>query len=84
MNYKSFADVKLPPLTIPKISREHFASLTKAQQDEYLWLYRTQVVPCLEVFRKPAPFKLTFGGRGSGKSHSVASLLMQELSAIEF
>ena len=80
MIYKSFADVKLPPLTIPKISREHFASLTKKQQDEYLWLYKTQVVPCLEVFRKPAPFKLTHGGRGSGKSHSVASLLMQELT----
>lgn len=64
MIYKSFADVKLPPLTIPKISREYFASLTKKQQDEYLWLYKTQVVPCLEVFRKPAPFKLTYGGRG--------------------
>lgn len=80
MIYKSFAEVKLPELTIPKISREHFASMTHEQQDKYLWLYKSQVVPCLEVFRKPAPFKCTYGGRGSGKSHSVASLLMQELS----
>ena len=66
---------------IPKITKEQFLKLSAENQKKYLWLYASQVVPCLEVFRKPAPYKITFGGRGSGKSWSIASLLMQELTA---
>jgi phage terminase large subunit len=66
---------------IPAISEKKFLSLSDNQQKEYLRLYREQVVPCLEVFRKHAPYKITSGGRGSGKSWSIASLLMQELTA---
>jgi len=38
-----------------------------------------KVAPKLEVFRKPAPYKLVHGGRGSGKSWGIASLLIQDL-----
>lgn len=66
---------------IPRITKEQFLKLTPEKQERYLWLYQSQVVPCLEVFRQPAPYKITAGGRGSGKSWSIASLLMQQLSA---
>ena len=66
---------------IKKISKEKFLSLSPEAQKEYLRLYVTQVVPCLEVFRSPAPYKISYGGRGSGKSWSYASLLIQKLSA---
>lgn len=66
---------------IKKISKEKFLSLSPKAQKEYLRLYVTQVVPCLEVFRSPAPYKISYGGRGSGKSWSYASLLIQKLSA---
>ena len=66
---------------IPKITKEQFLKLTPEKQEKYLWLYQSQVVPCLEVFRQSAPYKITAGGRGSGKSWSIASLLMQQLSA---
>ena len=68
-------------LTIPKLTKKQFSSLSPEKQEKYLQLYQTQVVPCLEVFRQPAPYKITAGGRGSGKSWSIASLLMQQLSA---
>lgn len=74
-------NTELPELTIPKITKTQFIKLAEEKQKEYIRLYREQVVPCLEVFRKPAPYKITFGGRGSGKSWSIASLLMQELTA---
>ena len=66
---------------IPKITKEQFLKLSAENQKEYLRLYITQVVPCLEVFRNPAPYKISYGGRGSGKSWSYASLLAQKLSA---
>lgn len=66
---------------IPKITKEQFLKLTPEKQERYLWLYQSQVVPCLEVFRQPAPYKITAGGRGSGKSWSFASLLTQKLTA---
>ncbi len=66
---------------IPQITEKQFDALSDEKKADYLRLYRNQVIPCLEVFRKPAPYKITFGGRGSGKSWSIASLLMQELSA---
>ena len=80
--YSSFEELQehLPKLTIPKISLDEFNKLSPINQDKYLYLYKTQVVPCLEIFRQSAPYKCTYGGRGSGKSHSVASLLMQELT----
>ena len=65
---------------IPKITEEQFDVLSDEKKAEYLRLYRNQVVPCLEAFRSPAPYKITEGGRGSGKSWSIASLLIQELS----
>ena len=65
----------------PKITEEQFLKMTPEKQKRYLWLYTSQVVPCLEIFRSPAPYKITMGGRGSGKSWSIASLLMQELTA---
>lgn len=68
-------------LTIPKISKKKFLSLSAEKQKEYLRLFQTQVVPCLEVFRNPAPYKISYGGRGSGKSWSFASLLSQKLTA---
>jgi phage terminase large subunit len=68
-------------LTIPKITREQFEALSAEKQKKYLWLYKSQVVPCLEIFRNPAPYKISFGGRGSGKSWSYASLLMQKLTS---
>lgn len=68
-------------LTVPKITAEQFDSLTDEKKARYLRAYKLQVVPCLEVFREPAPYKISFGGRGSGKSWSFASLLMQELTA---
>ena len=66
---------------IPKITKEQFLKMSPENQDKYLRLYREQVVPCLEVFRQPAPYKITAGGRGSGKSWSFASLLSQKLTA---
>ena len=66
---------------IPQITEKQFDALSDEKKADYLRLYRNQVVPCLEVFRQPAPYKITAGGRGSGKSWSIASLLMQELTA---
>jgi len=36
-----------------------------------------EVAPKLNVFRQPARYKLAWGGRGSGKSWGIASLLVQ-------
>lgn len=71
---------KLAEQCIPALTDEEFCSLSAEGQKEYIRLYSTQVVPKLEVFRKRAPYKLASGGRGSGKSRSFASLLMQELT----
>ena len=63
---------------IPAISREKFLSLSEEQQKEYLRLYREQVAPCFEEWRKPHSVKIATGGRGAGaKSESTASLLIQ-------
>ena len=67
-------------LEVPRISRQQFASMTRDQQDKYLYLFRTQVAPKLNVFREHHAYKLAYGGRGSGKSTGIASLLMQELT----
>lgn len=67
-------------LAIPRITDEQFDAMSAEEQKRYLWLFKTQVAPCLEVLRAPAPYKLAYGGRGSGKSWGVASLLMQSLT----
>jgi phage terminase large subunit len=69
---------KRAELVIPRIPKEKFLSLTAEQQKEYLRLFREQVTPKMELFRKPAPVKIAYGGRGSlAKSESTASLLIQ-------
>lgn len=65
---------------IKKPTKKDFLKMTEEQAKAYVYLYKTQVAPCLEVFRKPAPYKISYGGRGSGKSWGFASLLMQELT----
>lgn len=65
---------------IPRITEEEFLLLSPQKQEEYLQLYREQVAPKLEIFRQAAPYKLTYGGRGSSKSWGIASLLVQELT----
>ena len=69
---------KRAKLVIPKITKEQFIKLSAEQQKEYLRLYREQVSPKFEEWRKPAPVKIAYGGRGAGaKSESTASLLIQ-------
>jgi PBSX family phage terminase large subunit len=69
---------KRAELVIPKISREKFLSLSPENQKEYLRLFREQVTPKFEEWRKPSPVKIGMGGRGAGaKSESTASLLIQ-------
>lgn len=55
--------------------------LTESEELEYLELLeqeeRERVVPKLEAFRQPARYKLAYGGRGSGKSRGIGSLLCQ-------
>ena len=45
---------------IPRITEEQFLKLTPEKQEEYIRLYREQVAPKLEIFRKPAPYKLSY------------------------
>lgn len=69
---------KRAELVIPKISKEQFLELDAKKQEEYLRLYREQVTPKFEEWRKPHPVKIGVGGRGAGaKSESTASLLIQ-------
>lgn len=65
---------------VPLMPEYQFNQLSTESKQRYLDIYKRQVVPCLEIFRKPAPYKLAYGGRGSGKSWSFASLLMQDLT----
>lgn len=65
---------------IPKISREKFLQLSAEKQKEYLYLYRTQIIPKLSVLREHHRFYTIHGGRGSGKSTSVAKWLLQKMS----
>ena len=69
---------KRSPLIIPKITKEQFIKLSAEHQKEYLRLFREQVAPCFEEWRKPHSVKCAMGGRGAGaKSESTASLLIQ-------
>lgn len=63
---------------IPKLSREQFGRLSDSDQAMYLRLWREQIAPKMERWRKPAHIKCAYGGRGAGaKSRSAASLLIQ-------
>jgi phage terminase large subunit len=63
---------------IPLISLEEFEKLTPVSQSQYLRLYREQVAPAFEAWRKPARYKFAYGGRGAGaKSWSAAKLLLE-------
>ena len=69
---------KRAELVIPRISEKQFLSLSAEKQEEYLRLFREQVTPKFEEWRKPHPVKIGVGGRGAGaKSESTASLLIQ-------
>lgn len=69
---------KRSPLSIPRIPKEQFLKMSVENQKEYLRLYREQVTPKFEEWRKPHPVKIGVGGRGAGaKSESTASLLIQ-------
>lgn len=75
------SDYKLAEPEIPKISKEQFLQLTPEKQKEYLRLYKTQFIPKLSVLREHHRFYLIHGGRGSGKSTSVAKWLTQKMTA---
>ena len=71
--------MQIKPL-VPELPPDIFFAMPEEKQVAYLELYKRQVAPCLEVFRKPAPYKVAWGGRGSSKSWGFASLLMQKLT----
>ena len=56
--------------------------LTKPQEIEYLKLLeldaREQVIPKLEPIREPRRYKVLWGGRGGGKSWTIAKVLLQK------
>ena len=69
---------KRSQLIIPRITEEQFLSLSADKQNEYMRLFREQVTPKFEEWRKHYPVKIGVGGRGAGaKSESTASLLIQ-------
>ena len=76
----NLAEYKLAEPEIPKISYNKFMSLSDEQQEEYLRLYRTQIIPKLNVLREHHRFYTIHGGRGSGKSTSVAKWLLQKMT----
>ena len=75
------SDYKLADPEIPKISKTQFLKLTPEKQKEYLRLYKTQIIPKLSVLREHHRFYTIHGGRGSGKSTSVAKILLQKMTA---
>ena len=75
------SDYKLADPEIPKISKTQFLKLTPEKQKEYLRLYKTQIIPKLSVLREHHRFYTIHGGRGSGKSTSVAKWLTQKMTA---
>lgn len=75
------SDYKLADPEIPKISKTQFLKLSPKKQKEYLRLYKTQIIPKLSVLREHHRFYTIHGGRGSGKSTSVAKWLTQKMTA---
>ena len=66
---------------VPLLPLEQFETLSDADKKKFMRIYKRQVVPKLEVFRNKASYKLAHGGRGSGKSWSCVSLLVQMCEA---
>lgn len=73
--------IELAKPEIPKISQEEFLKMSAEKQKEYMRLYRTQIIPKLSVLREHHRFYTIHGGRGSGKSTSVAKILLQKMTA---
>lgn len=73
-------EYKLAEAEIPKISDDVFDSLTEDEQQKYLELYRTQLIPKLNTLKEHHRFYLIHGGRGSGKSTSVGKWLLQKMT----
>ena len=71
---------KIAAPEIPQISREQFASMTREQQDKYLYLYKTQIIPKMAKIREHHRFYTIHGGRGGGKSVSVAKHLVEKMT----
>ena len=65
---------------IKKIPEDEFFAMSEEQQEQYLYLFRTQVAPKLNVFREHHDYKLCSGGRGGAKSWGIASLILQKAS----
>ena len=76
-----FRKIKIADPEIPKITLTKFKSMSEEKQKRYLELYRTQIIPKLSVLREHHRFYTIHGGRGSGKSTSVAKWLTQKMSA---
>lgn len=76
-----FTKYEIAKPEIPRITKEQFMKLSAEKQVEYLRLYRTQIIPKLSVLREHHRFYTIHGGRGSGKSTSVAKWLLQKMSA---
>lgn len=76
-----FRKIKLAEPEIKKISKSAFLKLSPEKQKKYLRLYRTQIIPKLSVLREHHRFYTIHGGRGSGKSTSVAKWLLQKMTA---
>ena len=66
---------------VPLLPLEQYEALSDADKKRFMRIYKRQVVPKLEAFRNKAPYKLAYGGRGSGKSWSCVSLLVQMCEA---
>lgn len=71
---------KIAEPEIPRISREQFASMTREQQNKYLYLYKTQIIPKMAKIREHHRFYTIHGGRGGGKSVSVAKHLVGKMT----
>lgn len=74
---------KIAEPEVPQISREQFASMTREQQDKYLYLYKTQLIPKLARLREHHRFYTIHGGRGGGKSVSVAKHLVEKMTKVK-
>ncbi|MDH4127672.1 MAG: PBSX family phage terminase large subunit [Spirochaetota bacterium] len=59
--------------------------LTEQEEIELLELYETDereaIAPKMQEWRKPARFKMAYGGRGSGKSWGACSILVQKANS---
>jgi phage terminase large subunit len=65
-------------LLVPELPPDIFEAMTPEEQARYIRMFREQVAPCFESWRRPHRVKCAHGGRGAGaKSRSAISLLIQ-------